>query len=126
MQQKFVMVVRLLLGLIFTVFGLNGFLHFLPMPPPEGVMGEMMGVYMHMGYMFPLIFATQVVGGVLLLSNLYVALALVLLAPVIVNIVCVHVFIDPSGLPVALVVLACELFLAYSYRQKYSPLLKAK
>ena len=120
------MCVHLWLGLIFTVFGLNGFIHFLPTPPMESLIGEMMGMYIQMDYMFPLIFATPLARGVLLLTNRYVALALVLLAPVIVNIVCVHLYIEPSGIPVALVVLACALFLAYAYRQKYAPLLRPK
>jgi putative oxidoreductase len=119
-------IVRSLLGLIFTVFGLNGFFHFLPMPPPSGLMGEMMNVYIKMGYMFPLIFATQLVGGILLLTNMYVALGLLLLAPVIVNILCVHIFIDPAGLPIAFVVLFAELFLAFAYRHKFTPIFKAK
>ncbi len=126
MKKYAVIIVRSLLGLIFTVFGLNGFLHFIPTPPLSGLMGEMMGVYMNMGYMFPLIFATQFVSGVLLLTNMFAPLALVLLAPVIVNIVLLHIFIDPAGLPIAIVVLLFELFLAYTYRDKYAPLFKAK
>ena len=126
MRKLSVTVVRTFLGLIFTVFGLNGFFQFLPMPAPTGMMGEMMGVYIKMGYMFPLIFATQLVGGILLLTNMFAALGVVLLAPVIVNIVCLHAFVDPSGLPIAIVVLLAELFLAYSYKDKYALLLKAK
>ena len=126
MKKYAILIVRSLLGLIFTVFGLNGFLHFIPTPPLTGLLGEMMAVYNNMGYMFPLIFATQVVGGVLLLTNFFAPLALVLLAPVIVNIVLLHLFIDPSGLPIAIVVLLFELFLAYSYREKYMPLFKVR
>jgi putative oxidoreductase len=125
-MKIFTVIIRVLLGLIFTIFGLNGFFHFLPTPPLSGLLGEMMSVYLKMGYMFPLIFATQIVGGILLLTNMYVALGLLLLAPVIVNIVLVHVFIDPAGLPVALFVLFAELFLAFSYRHKFAPILKAK
>ncbi len=126
MKKYSVLIVRNLLGLIFTVFGLNGFLHFIPTPPMSGLIGEMMGVYLKMGYMFPLIFATQVTGGVLLLTNFYAALGLVFLAPVIVNIVLIHIFIEPSGLPMAIFVLCGEIFLAYSYREKFVPLFKTK
>ena len=126
MKKYAILIVRTLLGLIFTVAGLNGFLHFFPTPPLTGIMGEMMGVYLKMGYMFPLISATQLVGGILLLTNFFAPLGLVLLAPVIVNIVLLHIFIDPTGLPIAIVVLIFELFLAYSYREKYAPLFKAK
>ena len=109
-------IARILLGLIFFVFGLNGFLHFLPQPTmPEGPRA-FFGALMKTGYMIPLIFATQTLVGVLLLLNRFVPLALALIAPVIVNIILFHVFLAPSGLAMALVVLVLELYLAWSYR----------
>ncbi|HEX4130210.1 MAG TPA: hypothetical protein VHZ24_09210 [Pirellulales bacterium] len=97
------LIARLLLGLIFTVFGFNGFLHFIPMPPPEGLAGEFMGAIFGSGYWIA-IFAVQVVGGVLLLSGQFVPLALTLLGPVIVNILLFHACMEPKGLPPAIVV----------------------
>lgn len=94
---------RLLLGLIFTVFGLNGFLHFIPMPPPAGLAGQFMGALFVSHYLIP-IFALQLIGGVLLLVNRYVPLALTLLGPIVVNIDLFHVLMVPSGLPLAAVV----------------------
>ncbi len=112
---------RVLLGLIFTVFGLNGFLHFLPQPPmPDGAVA-FFGALFATGYMVPLIFATQVAGGLLLLSGL-APLGLVVLAPVIVNIVLFHVFLAPEGLGLALVVASLEVFLAYVHRGAYRAL----
>ncbi len=96
---------RLLLGLIFTVFGLNGFLHFIPMPPPAGLAGQFMGALFVSHYLAP-IFALQLVGGVLLLVNRYVPIALTLLGPIVVNIVLFHILMAPAGLPLALVVSA--------------------
>jgi putative oxidoreductase len=94
---------RYLLGLIFTVFGLNGFLHFIPMPPPSGVAGQYMGALFASHYLVP-VFAVQLIGGALLLTNRYVPVALTLLGPVIVNILLFHALMAPEGLPLAIVV----------------------
>jgi len=116
------LIARILLGLIFTVFGLNGFLHFLPMPPMSGPPADFFGALFHTGYMIPLIFTAQVLGGVLLLAGLFVPFALLILAPVIVNIFLFHAFLAPSGLPMALIVIILELFLAWTYRGTFAPL----
>lgn len=81
---------------------------------------------MKTGYMIPLIFATQTLGGALLLLNRFVPLALALLAPVVVNIILFHIFLAPSGLPVAGVVVALELYLAWSYRKFYQSMLACR
>src|SRR6201993_1323132 len=96
-------VARYLAGVIFLVFGLNGFLQFIPLPPPSGVAGQFMGA-LYVSHYLSLIFGLQVVGGVLLLVNRFVPLALAILAPVIVNILCFHALMAPSGLPLALIV----------------------
>ncbi len=119
-------VVRILLGLVFTVFGLNGFLQFMPQPPmPQPVM-TFLGGLAATRYMVPLLFGTQVVAGVLLLIGLFVPLALALLAPVLVNIFLFHVFMAPSGLPLALVVIAFELFLVWMHRGAFAPMLRPR
>ena len=97
------LIARLLLGLIFTVFGLNGFLHFIPMPPPSGVAGQYMGALFVSHYLVA-VFGLELIGGVLLLINRYVPVALSLLGPIIVNILLFHVLMAPSGLPMAIVV----------------------
>jgi hypothetical protein len=119
-------VARVLLGLIFFVFGLNGFLHFLPQPPMSGPPAILFGAFLATGYMLPLIKGTEVAAGVLLLSGRFVPLALTVLAPVIVNIVAFHAFLAPGGLGVPLVVLSLELFLAYSYRSAFRSVLEAR
>ena len=96
---------RLLLGFVFLVFGLNGFFHFIPMPPPARLAGQFMGVVFATHY-WVLIFAVQAMGGLLLLVNRYVPLALVLLGPVIANILNFHIFMAPQGLPLAVIVTA--------------------
>lgn len=96
-------IARMLLGLIFLVFGLNGFLHFLSMPAPTGVAGQFMGALFVSHYLVA-IFAIQVLAAILLLINRYVPLALTLLAAVIFNILLFHCLMAPAGLPLALIV----------------------
>lgn len=117
---------RALLGAIFFVFGLNGFLDFIHQPPPPARALAFFGALMATRYMLPLISGVQVVVGGLLLSNRFVPLALALVAPIIVNIVAFHVALAPAGLGVAIVVLALELFLAWSYRGVFRPMLAAR
>src|SRR5438876_10334451 len=83
---------RLFLGLVFTVFGLNFFLHFLPTPPLTPRAGAFAGALFATGYLFPLLKITEVVAGLLLLSNRFVPLALAVLAPVVINVVGFHLF----------------------------------
>jgi hypothetical protein len=119
---------RVLLGLVFLVFGLNGFLQFLPQPsapPPAGALA-FAGAMASTGYLFQLLKATEVTVGVLLLANRFVPLALALIAPVVVNIVAFHLFLAPSGIPLAVVVLALELYLAWTYRASFRPMLAAR
>lgn len=118
---------RLLLGAAFFVFGLNGFLNFLP--APEGMTeagGAFMGALAAAGYMFPLIKGTEVVAGALLLANRKVPLALALLAPVLVNIVAFHAFLMPAGTGMALSMTAATLYLAWAYRDAYAPMLASR
>ena len=84
-----------------------------------------MTALMNTGYMFPLIMATQLLVGVLLLTNRFVPLGLALIAPFIVNSIAFHSFLQPSGLVLALPVLALELYLAWTYRRAYRPMLAA-
>ncbi|MGO9450274.1 MAG: hypothetical protein ACLQDV_04365 [Candidatus Binataceae bacterium] len=113
---------RLLLGLIFFVFGLNGFLHFLPMPPMKGGALDFVVALANTHYMFPILFVAQVLGGVLLLAGVFVPFALVVLAPVIINIFFFHLMLAPDGLPLAIIVAALELFLALQYRESLGAL----
>lgn len=109
-------IARYLLGLIFLVFGLNGFLHFIPMPAPNGLAAQFGGAIFASHY-WVVIFGIQVLGALLLLLNRFVVLALVLLGPVIVNIVFFHVLMAPEGIPMAAVVVVLWLILAVRYKQ---------
>ncbi len=116
---------RSLLGLIFLVFGMNGFLHFIPQPPATGLAGQYMGVLFVSDYLMP-VFLLQVIGGVLLLLNRFVPIALVLLGPVIANILLYHILMLPSGLPPALVVTVLWLVVFSGVRSAFAGVFAAR
>jgi uncharacterized membrane protein YphA (DoxX/SURF4 family) len=122
--NKLPTIARLLLGAAFFVFGLNGFLHFLPQPAGSGPSAQFGAALAATGYMFPLIKGTEVVTGILLLSGRLVPLALLMLAPVVVNILAFHAFLAPSGLPLPLVLAALGIYLAYAYRDAFASVLR--
>lgn len=121
-------VARFVLGAVFFVFGLNGFLNFIP--PPAGPMPEgavaFGGALMQTGYMFPLIKGTEVAAGALLLCNRFVPLALAALAPVVINIFAFHLFLTPGDFGFAAVILFVEAYLAWAYRGAFRPMFSAK
>ena len=117
---------RLTLGAAFFVFGLNGFLQFIPQPPHSGAPGAFLGALAATGYMFPLIKGTELVTGLMLLAGRYVPLALTLLAPVMVNIVAFHLFLEPASIALPLVLLALGLFLAWKERSSYAALFESR
>lgn len=118
-------VARILLGLLFLIFGLNGFLQFIKLPPPTGAAAQFMGA-LFSSRELAIIMGLQVVCGVLLLVNQYVALALNLLGPVIVNIVLFHTFMAPSGLPLAAVATILWVGTAWNVRDALSGILRAR
>jgi uncharacterized membrane protein YphA (DoxX/SURF4 family) len=125
MKAKLVIGARILLGLIFFVFGLNFFLHFIPQPPPSGPAGAFAGALFATGYFFVLLKVVETVSGALLIAGRFVPLVLAVLAPIVINIIFFHAFLEPAGIALPIVVLALELFLAWSYRSVYRPMLAA-
>lgn len=114
------LIARLLLGLLFLVFGLNGFLNFLDMGPmPSGLAGQFIGALFQSHYYW-VVAALQVIAGVLLIAGFYVPFALVLLGPIIVNILLYHIFLLPAGIVLALVATILWFIVVYAYRQNFS------
>ena len=117
-------IARFLIGLIFLVFGLNGFFHFLPMsPPPSGTAAQFFGALFVSNYLV-VIFLLQIVSAILLLLNRYTPLALTLLAPIIVNILLIHMLMVPSGVPLAILVTVLWSVVFLSVRSAFSGLLQ--
>ena len=124
--SKLPSVARVFLGLVFTVFGLNGFLQFIPQPPMSGGPAAFFGALFATHYMLPLIMGTELFAGVLLLTGRFVPLALTVLAPVLVNILAFHTFLEHGGFGLPLVVVGSALYLAWVHRDAYAALLRAK
>jgi uncharacterized membrane protein YphA (DoxX/SURF4 family) len=117
-------IIRTLLGLAFIVFGLNAFYHFIPMKdPPTGLAGDFMKVMFESHYYYA-IAVLQIAGGVLCLTGLFTPLGLTLLVPVIVNILLFHIFLERKGLPIAIGVSVCALFLVFVHRAAFAGLFR--
>jgi uncharacterized membrane protein YphA (DoxX/SURF4 family) len=126
-MSKVALVARILLGLVFFVFGLNGFFQFLTPPPMEGKSAEFLGALLKAGYFFPFLKTFEVLCGILLLSGYFVPLALVILAPININIFLFHVFLDkPFAWVMSFVFIVLHVVLAYAYKESYREILKPK
>jgi len=119
------MIIRILMGCIFFTFGLNGFLNFLPMPSMQGNAGAFIELLITSKLLY-IIKVIEVGCSLLLLSGRYIALALLLLAPIIFNIVWFHIMLAPDGAIMGIVLLTMETFLLWVNRSSYALLLKNK
>lgn len=126
MQDKITLGARIIFGLAFTVFGLNGFFNFLPPPEPTPEGGAFLGALAASGYFFPFLKAVETICGLLVLIGRWVPLALTVIASVVVNIVMYHLFLDPAGLPIGLVLLVLGIYLAWAYRDSFKSVLAAR
>ncbi|MGD1083602.1 MAG: DoxX family membrane protein [Verrucomicrobiota bacterium] len=119
-----VIIARVLLGLIFTVFGLDAFIHFMPkMPVPQGQAGAFVGALFSSGYLYA-VKCFEVSGGILLLTGWKARLGLTLVGPVIVNILFYDIFLDHSGLLLGIVLGALALFLLWAWRGAFAGLVR--
>ena len=116
-------IARVLLGLVFFVFGLNKFLNFIPMPPPSGQAGAFFGALYATHYLY-VIATCEVIGGLLLLIGRYVPLGLTLVGPVVVNILAFHIFMSHEGWPPGALVTVLSLFLLWRYREHFAGLVR--
>lgn len=124
-MKTLILISRLLLGLIFFVFGLNGFLHFIPAPMPEGIAGQYLGA-LFVSHYLAVVFVLELLAGVLLLANRFVPLALAILAPVLVNIVLFHACMAPAGFAPAVISVALWTVLFVRERAAFSVLWSAR
>jgi hypothetical protein len=119
------LICRILLGLLFLVFGSNVFFQFIHMPPPTGIAGQFLTALFVSHYVI-VIGLLELIPAILLLINRYVPLALTLLAPVLVNIFFYHVFMDPKGLPLAIIVIILWFVVAVSVKSAFAGLFQQK
>ena len=118
-------IARILLGLTFFIFGLNGFLNFIPAPPMTGTAGAFVGALISSHYVW-LVSGTQLIAGVLLLSNQFVPLALAMLAPVLANILTYHLTMQMTGMPIALFTTLLWAILMWRFRGHFTSLFVQK
>ncbi len=117
---------RYLLGFAFLVFGLNGFLHFIPIPPPTSPVAGQFITALVVSHYVVVVFLLQVVPAILLLANRYVPLALTALGPVLANIVFFHVFMAPEGLPLPVILSALWIVVFLAHRAAFAGLFQAR
>jgi uncharacterized membrane protein YphA (DoxX/SURF4 family) len=125
MKKKIITVISILFGLLFINAGLNKFFNYMPMPKdmPEHMM-KVMQAFMEIGWILPLVAVAEIVGGILFMIPRFRALGAIVILPVMTGIVLTHIFILPSGLPMAIVLLAIELWVIFENRNKYIPMIQ--
>lgn len=122
MNSQFTLITRIALGLMLVVFGSNKFLHFIPLPPATGSAADFMNSLGATGYIFPIVGLLEVLIGLMLLLKKWIAFALILLAPISINILLFHLFLDIPGISVALFVAVLNGILIYKHWKQYTPL----
>ncbi|MGM0531221.1 MAG: hypothetical protein ACQER7_07710 [Bacteroidota bacterium] len=125
-QSTWIKVLRYLLGAIILLFGLNGFLQFLPMPPMPEEASEFFGVLAKTGYMIPLLYGAEIIIAVLLLVNRFVPLMLLLFVPIALNILFFHLFLAPAEGLAGYVTVLLEVILLIAYKENYRCLFNAR
>ena len=125
MKKKILFVVSLLFGLLFINSGLNKFFNYMPMPKdmPES-MTKVMGAFMEIGWLMPLIAVVEIVGGILFITNKYRALGAIIILPVMVGILLFHIVTAPDTLPMAIILMVINLWAIFENREKYLPLVR--
>ena len=117
---------RLILGLVFVIFGLNGFLHFMPNPTPTAEAGALFVAFGKTGYFFPMIKSIEVLVGGMFLTNLFAPLAAVIITPVLVGITTIHLFLNPSSIPLMIILHVLHGIIVFGYKKNYQGLLVKK
>jgi hypothetical protein len=126
MNKKLHIGARLLFGLGFFIFGLNGFLNFMQNPPMTAEAGALLGAFAKTGYFFPMIKFIELSVGLLLLSNCFAPLAIVIITPVLIGITTIHLFLNPAGLPMMICLHVLHVIIALGYKNYYKDILTKK
>jgi putative oxidoreductase len=126
MNKKVYTGARIILGLGFLIFGINGFLNFMPNPPMTAEAGALLGAFAKTGYFFPMIKIIETAVGVLLLANLFAPLAIVLISPILLGVTTIHLFLNPAGLPMMVLLHVLHGIVAYGFRDYYKSVLTKK
>ncbi|MFA8434602.1 MAG: DoxX family membrane protein [Marinifilaceae bacterium] len=125
-NKKIILIARIVLGLVLVVFGLNKFIGFMPMPPMPEAASSLMEAFGAAGYIFPMLAIVEIIVGLMLLINRFVAMALLFLSPLSVNIILFHLALDPAGIGAGVLVFLLNLYLLLANKDKYDPVLKSQ
>ena len=125
MKDKIFLGIQILSGLMLVVFGLNKFLHFMPMPPASPEMGEYMKALFATGFIFPIIAVVEIVAGLSFIANKFTALMAVIVMPVMLNALLAHLFLDPAGIGGALFIVVAIIVVMIRYKERYREIFKA-
>ena len=125
MKKKILLVISILFGLIFINSGLNKFFNYMPMPDemPENMV-KLMNAFMEIGWLMPLVAVAEIAGGILFTIPKYRALGAIIIFPVMSGILLTHIFNAPSGLPMAIVLIAINIWIIIENRDKYIPMIR--
>lgn len=125
MKKKILLIISILFGLMFINAGLNKFFNYMPVPEnlPEKMIKAMTAL-MEIGWLLPLIAVAEIIGGLLFMINKFRALGAIIIFPIMIGIILTHIFVDTSGLPLAIVLLAINLWVIIENREKYLPMIK--
>jgi len=125
MKKKILFVVCLLVGLMFINSGLNKFFNYIPVPKdmPESML-KLMGAFMEIVWLMPLVATVEILGGILFITNKYRALGAIMLFPVTIGVLLTHIMYAPSGIVIALILLAVNLWVIIENREKYMPMIR--
>ena len=127
MKKKILFIASLLFGLMFINSGLNKLFHYMPVPKDlPAKMLELMGAFMTIGWLMPLIATAEIVGGILFITNKYRALGAIIILPVMVGVLLTHIIDAPSGLPMALPLFVINIWVIIENRSKYLPMIKER
>jgi uncharacterized membrane protein YphA (DoxX/SURF4 family) len=127
MKKKIILVVSILFGLMFINAGLNKFFNYIPVPKdlPEQMI-IVMTAFMQISWLMPLVAVAEIIGGILFMTNKFRALGAIIIFPILIGIILTHLTVAPSGLPMALILLAIELWVIFENREKYLPMIKGE
>jgi len=125
MKKKIIFVVSLLFGLMFINSGLNKLFNYMPVPKdlPENMM-KLTAAFMEIGWLIPLIAIVEITGGILFITNKFRALGAIMIFPILIGIILTHAISFPAGLPLAIVLLAINIWVIYENREKYLPMIR--
>lgn len=126
MKSKLFTLTRLGLGLLFVVFGLNGFFNFIPMPEPSPEAAEFLGALFKTGFIFPVIKSIEVLVGLSLLANRFIPLSLIVITPILTVIGLHNFMLDPNGIPLTLLIIGMFAILVYKNKDNYQQIISAK